>query len=721
VIENGNHHEIVAPHNKRARKIFHEFTGVKLPAGKKATMDFLTARALPRVERRPSVSVRDLGWEGENALTFFLGQRRRDELLEGKGNVVPKVYLREALRAGERGAQLAGSKTMTPEERAPLLKKLRDLLGKKEEKGRATDKEIADYADTIARLFTFRGRDEATDYYRFALGRLNEAHKAKLKAAVAETMKGKEEYSDLPKDRLEAIQAFRARVKELGINTATDRFRAWLKAEAGNSAIGDLDTKKIKAVTAKLEEAPGHAPKNLKDWALDLYDRVKEIEREDTHHNTNRGFPVSSYGQTGLAPARDIGLSQRHGVLTVRLPGKKPRRLTPRQMDKIAKALGATRLSEIQPKKPKGPVLSWAERIRLAQPAANPDFKETFPFPDPKTLEALDKEGRSHPFSEAGDLNAQNRALHEETGQALRGAAQEWEHLTKSLADGVDPATGRKPKDEDAAKKLARRTQDAIDSTVREIEETIAAYEDVYGTENADAFRKAMLPPEMLEEAIADPNPPEVTEPERMSAPEAAKKIKAELETKGAIRIGNIDYSIQEATKTGGFYYRRVEDGIRQEKGGDPRKPWTREEAIDEAVGDAVFDMLAGPVEERPAAPAKPPAPKAPAPGISEDFRRALSKATKLKGVKVIPAARGAVYDPLIRTIHLGSDVPETPETKEKIIAAVRKAAPVGWKSVEVDVTLENGEVVQESAGHMADLLSRKIERAAALLNCVKK
>ncbi|MBW2094199.1 MAG: DEAD/DEAH box helicase family protein [Deltaproteobacteria bacterium] len=109
---------------------------------------------------------------------------------------------------------------------------------------------------------------------------------------------------------------------------------------------------------------------------------------------------------------------------------------------------------------------------------------------------------------------------------------------------------------------------------IGEIKKGSDAYYDVAGVVagKADRFFKAGL--SVKKKAEAKP------------AQTLRDKFIRGLTTKGSARAGNVDYKILQADN-GGFYFEKVEGGVRHQKGPDAPARWTRAEAIDRALKDA--------------------------------------------------------------------------------------------------------------------------------------
>ncbi|MCK9597412.1 MAG: PLxRFG domain-containing protein [Sphaerochaeta sp.] len=78
------------------------------------------------------------------------------------------------------------------------------------------------------------------------------------------------------------------------------------------------------------------------------------------------------------------------------------------------------------------------------------------------------------------------------------------------------------------------------------------------------------------------------TVPETKPEEQPLDKLRRDLESKGAGRIGNSDFSIQQLnTGLKSFYYQKVKNGVRYEKGPGYPASWSRERAIEEAMEEA--------------------------------------------------------------------------------------------------------------------------------------
>lgn len=109
-----------------------------------------------------------------------------------------------------------------------------------------------------------------------------------------------------------------------------------------------------------------------------------------------------------------------------------------------------------------------------------------------------------------------------------------------------------------------------------------------------------------------------------------------------------------------------------------------------------------------------------PAPPPSrDDFLKAVSKATKLKGVEVYEYGEGASYDPLLRLLTVGENVQAGEESIAQVAALTRASAPEGWGDVEVEATAEDGATGKVAAKVAAGELAARIKRALAVLKCL--
>ena len=103
-------------------------------------------------------------------------------------------------------------------------------------------------------------------------------------------------------------------------------------------------------------------------------------------------------------------------------------------------------------------------------------------------------------------------------------------------------------------------------------------------------------------------------------------------------------------------------------------------------------------------------------PGLDPDYRKQISKATGGKGVQVF-AGETTGYDPITRVITV-SGKPDA----DAVAALAKDAAPVGWKTAKVKVTVaESGKEVEVEAGPVAQSFADRVRRALSMIECVGK
>ena len=117
-----------------------------------------------------------------------------------------------------------------------------------------------------------------------------------------------------------------------------------------------------------------------------------------------------------------------------------------------------------------------------------------------------------------------------------------------------------------------------------------------YAPEKQEPEKAEKKPPRkqaVKTEPEPEPEPNKEPDPKPEEEPALAKARK-ELETKGATRVGRIDFKIHEHDgKDGAKYYSfsRTAGGIRMQKGGGHLSTWSRQHAIDQAVKEIGFDL----------------------------------------------------------------------------------------------------------------------------------
>ena len=113
------------------------------------------------------------------------------------------------------------------------------------------------------------------------------------------------------------------------------------------------------------------------------------------------------------------------------------------------------------------------------------DFATTFPQPTPGALEAG--------VISDDDAEPQNvRALHGEHARELLAVLHDIDALADARRRGVDPATGNAPRTEATRMRLAKLFETEPGRLERWWQTQIGVYEEVFGSEAADAFAKAV-------------------------------------------------------------------------------------------------------------------------------------------------------------------------------------------------------------------------------------
>jgi hypothetical protein len=104
----------------------------------------------------------------------------------------------------------------------------------------------------------------------------------------------------------------------------------------------------------------------------------------------------------------------------------------------------------------------------------------------------------------------------------------------------------------------------------------------------------------------------------------------------------------------------------------------------------------------------------------SEEHRRAISKATKRKGMPVyFGEDNGALYDPLMRFLRVGPDI-EADDAGTSTVSGLVGDTPMGWRSHQVKVSAD-GENATIAAGDAAKDISGRVKNAMAVLECLRQ
>jgi hypothetical protein len=113
------------------------------------------------------------------------------------------------------------------------------------------------------------------------------------------------------------------------------------------------------------------------------------------------------------------------------------------------------------------------------------DFRKTFPHPTEEAIEAgAIGENDCNPDSIC--------SLHEEHARHLLSALRALDTVLDARRRGVDPGTGKKPRSHGARERLRKYLDEEPGRLERSFTATLGVYEDVFGSQAADTFTKAL-------------------------------------------------------------------------------------------------------------------------------------------------------------------------------------------------------------------------------------
>lgn len=121
-----------------------------------------------------------------------------------------------------------------------------------------------------------------------------------------------------------------------------------------------------------------------------------------------------------------------------------------------------------------------AEADRVEELAEKYDFETTYPPPISARLKALDKEGRSHPYSESGSRKEQTKAVTDESLNEIQAIYDDISHLEESKRLGIDPPTGEAPRGK-AGQDRVKKLDGEIRNLDRRITDAVIAYAEIFG------------------------------------------------------------------------------------------------------------------------------------------------------------------------------------------------------------------------------------------------
>jgi len=112
------------------------------------------------------------------------------------------------------------------------------------------------------------------------------------------------------------------------------------------------------------------------------------------------------------------------------------------------------------------------------------DFRKTFPRPTDEAIKAgIISEDDCNPDS--------IRSLHEEHARQALAALRALDTVLDARRGGVDPGTGKKPRSHAARERLRKYLDEEPGRLERSFTAMLGVYEDVFGSQAADAFTKA--------------------------------------------------------------------------------------------------------------------------------------------------------------------------------------------------------------------------------------
>ena len=134
------------------------------------------------------------------------------------------------------------------------------------------------------------------------------------------------------------------------------------------------------------------------------------------------------------------------------------------------------------------------DRPASAAPTAKPvapvvaawDFRSSFPSPLTDVIDAG--------ILDANDDDPEAiRAIHEEQASGCLALLQELDAIEEARRNGTDPRTGKKPRTEKSRHRLGQYLDAAPPAIISQFDDALAAYENAFGPEAAEAFRTVLL------------------------------------------------------------------------------------------------------------------------------------------------------------------------------------------------------------------------------------